>query len=727
MERKKNRVGINWRRPIVPEKRLAFEIWELVINSLKKNGGFKTVYVLYAANTSQSSVRGHGDVVVRLLALYLGEPGSILGGVDLGFSHEEIVPDAAVGGFSRGSPIFPVLSFLSILTYDRNSDVVIFEESAWAIILLEVSFTFLMTNFFQGKNLANIPVQLRAQTNNAVQITTILGTCIKEQEANFPPLGAAKKKTLLKWRKFVRKRPQEELWRHSNRATRIWGLIVSFVGNRPRRHEPNASQPTKYSSDPKRHLRLPTFPTPSLMSVCLSAHGRQRTNKILPELVVLKLHKSVQETLLIDTNTNELICSATVIQSIRDLDQYDCESFTYGQDHRSLTFASGEKAAYGAKTRTAHASKMASLVKQYVAAQFANQRLVTCHSSDSPANREPSAARAAANQTQGQFQEISSANQRMGTPVSKEPLPLQPVVESFREIQEAQTISRSFNLTQGTAIAERLACSPLTKANRVQSPAGSLPDFRMWESCRTMLLVCLPRGRNVTGLASARLHHRGSKIDPRSHLGSTQKTVAPFELRAGLEIEMKFISNRRNRRFQISVRDQQPSSTNIEESEIQNHEISLVQHFYIRTKIKLDHDSELGSFDLGLGRMFVQPGITEVVRPRNLGGKDRTQVGGYHEARPYRLTCGGASRRKRGGSKQTRPARQHQSEGSPLLTYFQTRTPTHVLAGTSQSLGFQLLPHGATLGKAKSRFTPKIKHNATTETVHALQVGAMRR
>ncbi|KAJ8869004.1 hypothetical protein PR048_030550 [Dryococelus australis] len=40
----------------------------------------------------------------------------------------------------------------------------------------------------------------------------------------------------------------------------------------------------------------------------------------------------------------------------------------------------------------------------------------------------------------------------------------------------------------------------------------------------------------------ARLHHRGSKLDPRSDLRSTQKTVAPFEFRAGLEIEMKFIS-----------------------------------------------------------------------------------------------------------------------------------------------------------------------------------------
>ncbi|KAJ8879315.1 hypothetical protein PR048_019923 [Dryococelus australis] len=35
---------------------------------------------------------------------------------------------------------------------------------------------------------------------------------------------------------------------------------------------------------------------------------------------------------------------------------------------------------------------------------------------------------------------------------------------------------------------ERLVCLPPTKANRVQSAAGSLPVFRMWESCRTMPL-----------------------------------------------------------------------------------------------------------------------------------------------------------------------------------------------------------------------------------------------
>ncbi|KAJ8867660.1 hypothetical protein PR048_031463 [Dryococelus australis] len=41
----------------------------------------------------------------------------------------------------------------------------------------------------------------------------------------------------------------------------------------------------------------------------------------------------------------------------------------------------------------------------------------------------------------------------------------------------------------GGAVTERLACPPPTKANRVQSPAGLLLDFRMWESCRTMPLV----------------------------------------------------------------------------------------------------------------------------------------------------------------------------------------------------------------------------------------------
>ncbi|KAJ8890752.1 hypothetical protein PR048_010261 [Dryococelus australis] len=40
-----------------------------------------------------------------------------------------------------------------------------------------------------------------------------------------------------------------------------------------------------------------------------------------------------------------------------------------------------------------------------------------------------------------------------------------------------------------TAETELLACSPPTKANRVQSPYGSVPEFRMWESCRMIPLV----------------------------------------------------------------------------------------------------------------------------------------------------------------------------------------------------------------------------------------------
>ncbi|KAJ8871381.1 hypothetical protein PR048_027698 [Dryococelus australis] len=71
-------------------------------------------------------------------------------------------------------------------------------------------------------------------------------------------------------------------------------------------------------------------------------------------------------------------------------------------------------------------------------------------------------------------------------------------------------------------------------------------DFEHWPSSRLYTLT-------------DRLHHRGSKLDPRSDLRSTQKTVAQFEFRAGLEIEIKFISNRRNWRFEISIGDQQPS------------------------------------------------------------------------------------------------------------------------------------------------------------------------
>ncbi|KAJ8867636.1 hypothetical protein PR048_031439 [Dryococelus australis] len=53
-------------------------------------------------------------------------------------------------------------------------------------------------------------------------------------------------------------------------------------------------------------------------------------------------------------------------------------------------------------------------------------------------------------------------------------------------------------------------------------------------------------GRKTVQLwnTDSQLNHRGSKLDPRSDLRSAQITVAPFEFRAGLEIEMNL--NQRN-------------------------------------------------------------------------------------------------------------------------------------------------------------------------------------
>ncbi|KAJ8878134.1 hypothetical protein PR048_022601 [Dryococelus australis] len=61
--------------------------------------------------------------------------------------------------------------------------------------------------------------------------------------------------------------------------------------------------------------------------------------------------------------------------------------------------------------------------------------------------------------------------------------------EMGRAGEARENVSDSANRADfSAAVDERLACSPPIKANRVQSPAGSLPDFRKWESC-----VGLPR------------------------------------------------------------------------------------------------------------------------------------------------------------------------------------------------------------------------------------------
>ncbi|KAJ8894464.1 hypothetical protein PR048_007118 [Dryococelus australis] len=71
------------------------------------------------------------------------------------------------------------------------------------------------------------------------------------------------------------------------------------------------------------------------------------------------------------------------------------------------------------------------------------------------------------------------------------------------------------SITPETAVAERLARSPPTKANRVQSPAGSLLDFCRWESCRTLLLVGgFSRGSPVSPALSFRRRYVLTSITP---------------------------------------------------------------------------------------------------------------------------------------------------------------------------------------------------------------------
>ncbi|KAJ8871311.1 hypothetical protein PR048_027628 [Dryococelus australis] len=70
------------------------------------------------------------------------------------------------------------------------------------------------------------------------------------------------------------------------------------------------------------------------------------------------------------------------------------------------------------------------------------------------------------------------------------------------------------------AVAEQLACSPPTKAIWVQSLAGS-PDFRMWESCRTMPLV----GVFVRGSPVSPTLHPGDALYSHQSSSSSLKTT----------------------------------------------------------------------------------------------------------------------------------------------------------------------------------------------------------
>ncbi|KAJ8872746.1 hypothetical protein PR048_026362 [Dryococelus australis] len=79
-------------------------------------------------------------------------------------------------------------------------------------------------------------------------------------------------------------------------------------------------------------------------------------------------------------------------------------------------------------------------------------------------------------------------------------------------IQNRRYLSRRRQTLVGAAVAERLARSPPTKANRVQSPVGS-PDLRKWGSCRTM--------PSVGGFSQGSPASPGPSLRRRSMLTST--------------------------------------------------------------------------------------------------------------------------------------------------------------------------------------------------------------
>ncbi|KAJ8879833.1 hypothetical protein PR048_020450 [Dryococelus australis] len=68
----------------------------------------------------------------------------------------------------------------------------------------------------------------------------------------------------------------------------------------------------------------------------------------------------------------------------------------------------------------------------------------------------------------------------------REKLPISGIVQHDSHVRKPGATPPGF---ESATVAERLGRSPPTKVNRAQSPAGPPPDFRKWESRRTMPLV----------------------------------------------------------------------------------------------------------------------------------------------------------------------------------------------------------------------------------------------
>ncbi|KAJ8888667.1 hypothetical protein PR048_008159 [Dryococelus australis] len=88
----------------------------------------------------------------------------------------------------------------------------------------------------------------------------------------------------------------------------------------------------------------------------------------------------------------------------------------------------------------------------------------------------------------------------------------------LRRARSKKIVNASRLRSRDDVVVRLLACSPPTEANRVRFPAGSLPDFRMQESCRMMpLMGGFSRGSPVSPLFIPALLH--------IHLNSPSSTL----------------------------------------------------------------------------------------------------------------------------------------------------------------------------------------------------------
>ncbi|KAJ8877411.1 hypothetical protein PR048_021865 [Dryococelus australis] len=179
------------------------------------------------------------------------------------------------------------------------------------------------------------------------------------------------------------------------------------------------------------------------------------------------------------------------------------------------------------------------------------------------------------------------------------------------------TLPEVYRLGAANLRVPALNCFSANTRTGFDSTAGSLPDFHMWELCHWSAGFLWDH-QSQRKPAVTPLHSGAAPYPPHFNLIGSQDSDW-FETRPqiGSKIDTEncntilvqsWTGDRDEVHFEpakLAVRNLDPRSPAIiDESEIQNREISLIQHIYIGTKFKLDPGSELRSFDLGLGKML---------------------------------------------------------------------------------------------------------------------------